>query len=172
MPILPLGDKQPRIHPDAFVAPNAIVIGDVDIGPGASVWYGVVLRGDVEPIRIGARTNVQDGSVLHTDRGFPLTLGEDVTVGHLACVHGCTVGDRALIGIGATVLTGALLAEGCVVAAGALVGEGKRFAAGALIVGVPGKTVRDVTEEERERFARGCAHYVENARRHREAWGQ
>lgn len=170
MPILALGDKQPRIHPDAFVAPNAIVIGDVDIGPGASVWYGAILRGDVEPIRIGARSNVQDGSVLHTDRGFPLTLGEDVTVGHMACVHGCLVGDRALIGIGATVLTGAVLAADCVVAAGALVGEGKHITAGALVVGIPGKVLRDVTAEERERFARGCAHYVENARRHRAAW--
>ncbi len=169
MPILTLEGKTPRIDPTAWVAPNAYVIGDVEIGPGASIWYGVVLRGDVEPIRIGARTNVQDGSVVHTDRGFPALIGADVTIGHMACVHGCTVGDRALVGIGAIVLTGATLGEECVVGAGALVAEGKAFEGKSLVLGVPAKRVREVSAEEAERFARGTAHYVANGARHRRA---
>ncbi len=169
MPVLTIDGKTPRIDPTAWVAPNAYVIGDVEIGPGASIWYGVVLRGDVEPIRIGARTNVQDGSVVHTDRGFPAIVGCDVTIGHMACVHGCTIADRALVGIGAIVLTGASLAEECVVGAGALVPEGKAFEAKSLVLGVPAKRVREVTPEEAERFARGTAHYVANGARHRRA---
>jgi carbonic anhydrase/acetyltransferase-like protein (isoleucine patch superfamily) len=169
MPIVSFAGKTPRIHPDAFVAPNAIVIGDVEIGPGASVWYGVILRGDVEPIRIGARTNVQDGSVIHTDRGHATLIGDEATIGHMACVHGCTVGARSLIGISATVLTGAVLAEDCVVGAGALVPEGKSYEPRSLLIGVPAKRVREVTPEEAARFTRGMEHYVENGRRHREA---
>lgn len=169
MPILTLEGKTPRIDPSAWVAPNAYVIGDVEIGPGASIWYGVVLRGDVEPIRIGARTNIQDGSVVHTDRGHPALIGDDVTIGHMACVHGCTIGNRALVGIGAIVLTDATLAEECVVGAGALVAEGKAFEAGSLLLGVPAKRIRGVTPQEAERFARGTAHYVANGSRHRRA---
>lgn len=170
MPVLTFEGRTPRIHPSAFVAPNAIVIGDVEIAEGCSVWYGAVLRGDVEPIRLGARTNVQDGAVLHTDRGFPCLLGAEVTVGHMACVHGCVVGDRALIGIHAVVLTGAVLGDDCVVAAGALVTEHAQFPPLSLLVGIPAKRLRDVNAEEMARFARGTGSYVENGRRHRAAW--
>ncbi|MDX2176396.1 MAG: gamma carbonic anhydrase family protein [Candidatus Sumerlaeia bacterium] len=167
MPIITFRDIAPAIHPSAFVAPNATIIGMVELAEDVSIWYTAVLRGDVEPIRVGARSNVQDGSVLHTDRGFPCVLGEEVTVGHMACVHGCVVGKGSLIGIHATVLTGAELGEGCVVGAGAVVPEHKKFPPRSLILGVPGKVVREVTPEEAERFARGMRHYVENGRAHR-----
>lgn len=166
MPILPFEGFLPRIHPSAFIAPNAWIIGNVEIGEGASVWYGCTVRGDLEPIIIGARSNIQDGSVLHTDTGHPTVIAEDVTVGHMACVHGCRIGARALIGISATVLTGAVIPEDAVVAAGALVSEGKSFEPGSLIIGIPAKAIRPATAEERARFARGKDHYVRNGARH------
>ncbi|MDP1646584.1 MAG: gamma carbonic anhydrase family protein [Rubrivivax sp.] len=167
MAIYQIGDDAPRIAATAWVADSAQVIGRVSLAEGASVWYGAVLRGDNDSIQVGARSNVQDGSVLHTDNGFPLTLGEDVTVGHLVMLHGCTVGDGSLIGIQAVVLNGAKIGRNCLVAAGAVVTEGKEFADGSLIIGAPAKAVRQVTPEQIERLRLGALHYVANAERHR-----
>jgi carbonic anhydrase/acetyltransferase-like protein (isoleucine patch superfamily) len=162
-----LGALVPQLGPGAWVAPNATVIGRVELGAQASVWYGVVIRGDNELIRIGARSNVQEGSVLHTDHGFPLTLADDVTVGHQAMLHGCTVGEGSLIGIQAVVLNGAKIGRHCLVGAGAVVTEGKEFPDGSLILGSPAKVVRMLTPEQVERLRWSAAHYVENAERHR-----
>jgi carbonic anhydrase/acetyltransferase-like protein (isoleucine patch superfamily) len=162
-----LGDLVPQLGPDAWVAPNATVIGRVELGAQASVWYGVVIRGDNELIRIGARSNVQEGSVLHTDHGFPLTLGDDVTVGHQAMLHGCAVGEGSLIGIQAVVLNGAKIGRNCLVGAGSVVTEGKEFPDGSLILGSPAKAVRVLTPEQIERLRWSAAHYVDNAAGHR-----
>jgi carbonic anhydrase/acetyltransferase-like protein (isoleucine patch superfamily) len=165
--IYQLGDDTPRIAPGAWVAESAQVIGRVSLGEGASVWYGAVLRGDNEWITLGARTNVQEGSVMHTDMGFPLVLGDDVTVGHQAMLHGCTVGDGTLIGIQAVVLNGARIGRNCLVGAGAVVTEGKEFPDNSLIVGSPAKVLRELSPEQLARMKGGAAHYVENAERHR-----
>jgi len=141
----------------------------VYLGEESSVWYGAVLRGDTEPIRIGARTNVQDGCVLHADPGYPATVGDDCVVGHRAVVHGCEIGDGCLIGMSATILNGARIGEGSVVAAGALVPEGKEFPPRSLIVGNPAKRVKEVAEEQTQDIARGVRTYVERAAAHREA---
>jgi len=167
MAIYRLGDEVPRIAATAWVADGARVIGRVDLAEGASVWYGAVLRGDNDRIGIGSRSNVQDGSVLHTDLGFPLTLGEDVTVGHLVMLHGCTVGDGTLIGLQAVVLNGARIGRNCLVAAGAVVTEGKVFPDGVLILGAPAKAVRELSAEQIARQRSGALHYVANAERHR-----
>ena len=166
MAIYRLGEDVPRLAAGAWVADSAQVIGRVALGEGASVWFGAVLRGDNEWITLGARSNVQDGSVLHTDIGTPLTLGDDVTVGHQAMLHGCTIGDGSLVGIQAVVLNGARVGRACLVGAGALVTEGKEFPDGALIVGSPARLVRMLNDDERVRMARGAAHYVVNARRY------
>jgi len=167
MAVFQLGDVTPRIADSAWVADSAQVIGDVELADGSSVWFGAVLRGDNEPIRIGAGSNVQDGSVLHTDPGFPLTVGERVTVGHQAMLHGCTIGDGTLIGIQAVVLNGAKIGRHCLVAAGAVVTGGSRFPDGWLILGSPAKAVRPLGPEEVERLRRGVEHYIGNARRFR-----
>lgn len=167
MAIYQLGDDAPRIAPTAWVADSAQVIGRVTLGDGASVWYGAVLRGDNEWITLGARSNVQEGSVLHTDMGFPLMLGDDVTVGHQAMLHGCTVGDGSLIGIQAVVLNGAKIGRGCLVGAGAVVTEGKEFPDGSLILGAPAKAVRELSPEQLARLKQSAAGYVKNAERHR-----
>ncbi len=167
MAIYQLGDDAPRIAPSAWVADSAEVIGRVALGEGASVWYGAVLRGDNEWITLGARSNVQEGSVLHTDIGFPLTLGDDVTVGHQAMLHGCTVGEGSLIGIQAVVLNGARIGRGCLVGAGAVVTEGKEFPDNVLILGAPAKAVREITPEQRARLKASAEHYVEKATLHR-----
>ncbi len=167
MAIYQLGDHIPRIASGAWVADSAQVIGRVALADGSSVWYGAVLRGDNEWITIGARSNVQDGSVLHTDMGSPLTLGDDVTVGHQVMLHGCTVGDGSLIGIQAIVLNGARIGRNCLVGAGAIVTEGKEFPDNSLIIGAPAKVIRELTPQQIERFRSGAAHYVDNAQRHR-----
>jgi carbonic anhydrase/acetyltransferase-like protein (isoleucine patch superfamily) len=167
--IYQLGDDAPRIAASAWVADNATVIGRVSLGEGASVWYGAVLRGDNDWITIGRHSNVQDGSVLHTDMGCPLTLGEGVTVGHQVMLHGCTVGDGSLVGIQSVLLNGAKIGRNSIVGAGSLVTEGKEFPDGALIVGSPAKVVRMLTPEQIERLAWSAAHYVDNAARHRTA---
>jgi carbonic anhydrase/acetyltransferase-like protein (isoleucine patch superfamily) len=167
--LLPHGDAFPEVADSAWVAPGAYVVGDVHLGGESSVWYGAVLRGDTEPIRIGARTNIQDGCVLHADPGYPAIVGEECVVGHKAIVHGCEIGDRCLVGMGAIILNGARIGEGSIVAAGALVPEGKEFPPGSLIVGVPAKPVREVTEEQTEDIARGVHTYVERAAAHRES---
>ena len=166
MAIYRLGDDVPRLAPGAWVAETARVIGRVALGADASVWFGAVLRGDNEWITLGARSNVQDGSMLHTDMGSPLTLGDDVTVGHQAMLHGCTVGDGSLVGIQAVVLNGARIGKRCLVGAGALVTEGKEFPDGSLIVGSPARLLRPLTDQELTRMARGAVHYVDNARRY------
>ncbi len=145
------------------------MVGDVHLGEESSVWYGAVLRGDTEPIRVGARTNIQDGCVLHADPGYPAIVGDDCVVGHNAIVHGCVVEDGSLIGMGATVLNGARIGEGSIVAAGALVPEGKEFPPRSLIVGIPAKRVKDLSEEQTAHIARGVKTYVERAAAHRES---
>lgn len=163
MAVYQIDDEAPKVHPTAWVADNATVIGRVSLAQDSSVWYGCVLRGDNEWITVGRGTNIQENSVLHTDMGSPLTLGEDVTVGHSVTLHGCTVGDGSLIGIGAIVLNGARIGKGCIVGAHALVTEGKEFPDGSLIVGSPAKAVRQVTPEQMARTRGGALHYVENA---------
>ena len=142
MPLYEIGGQRPEIAGDAWVAPSADLIGDVHLGELASVWFGAVIRADNTPITVGARTNIQEGAMCHSDPGAPLTIGEDVTVGHHAILHGCTIGSRTLIGMGATVLNRAVIGEDCLVGAGALVTEGKEFPAGYLIVGSPARAVR------------------------------
>ena len=167
MAIYQLGDDAPELAPDAWVADSAQVIGRVRMAQGSSVWYGAVLRGDNDQITLGARSNIQDGSVLHTDPGFPLTLGEDVTVGHQVMLHGCTIGDGALIGIQAVVLNGAKIGKNCLVGAGAVVTEGKEFPDNSLILGSPAKVVRELSAEQASRMRQAALHYVDNAQRHR-----
>lgn len=166
---LPFCDRMPRVHPSAFVAPGAYVIGKVAIGAGSSVWYGTVLRGDLDEITVGERTSIQDNAVVHMDAGFPVTIGDDCVVGHAAVVHGCEIGDGCLIGMNATVLTGAKIGKGSVVAAGAMVPEGREYPPRSLIVGVPAKRVREVTEEQTKDIARGARSYVERAAEHRKS---
>ena len=159
----------PKVAPSAYIDPSAQVIGDVVVGDKASVWPNAVVRGDVNYIRIGDETNVQDNSVLHVDSGdFPLLVGNRVTVGHAVVLHGCTVEDECLIGIGAVILNGARIGAGSVVAAGALIPEGMEVPPGSLVMGVPCKVRRPVTGEEQERFRENCRHYVELRRQYRE----
>ena len=165
--LLPHGDTFPQVADSAWVAPGAYVIGDVHLGEESSVWYGAVLRGDTEPIRIGARTNVQDGCVLHADPGYPAVVGEGCVVGHKALLHGCEIGDGCLVGMNATVLNGAKIGEGSIVAAGALVAENKEFPPHSLIVGVPAKRVKDVSDEQTADIGRGVRTYVDRAASHR-----
>jgi carbonic anhydrase/acetyltransferase-like protein (isoleucine patch superfamily) len=168
MAVYQLDTLTPRIAESAWIAESAQVLGNVEIGPDASVWFGTVIRGDqIETVRIGRGTNIQDNCVLHSDPGFPLAVGEDVTVGHMAVLHGCTVGDGALIGIGAVVLNGARIGRNCLVGSGALVTEGKEFPDGWLILGTPAKAARPLTPEQLESLRRGAAHYVRNAQRFR-----
>ena len=168
MAIFQFGDVAPQIHPSAWVAETATVIGRVSLAENASVWYGAVLRGDNDWITIGARSNVQDGSVLHTDMGFPMTLGEDVSLGHMVMLHGCTIGDGSLVGIGSVVMNGATIGRNCIVGAGSLITEGKEFPDNSLIVGSPAKAIRTLTDEQAEKLKANAAHYVANAMRHRQ----
>ena len=167
MAIYRLDDDIPRIADTAWVADSAQVIGRVELQEGASVWYGAVLRGDNEWITVGRGSNVQDGSVLHTDMGCPLTIGEDVTIGHQVMLHGCSIGDGSLIGIQAVVLNNAKIGRNCLVGAGALVTEGKEFPDGSLIMGSPARVVKQLSPEQFERIRYGAVHYVENAARYR-----
>jgi len=167
MPLYALDDAAPEL-PGAdryWIAPDAHVIGKVRLGDEASVWFGSVLRGDNELIAIGARTNIQEGCMLHTDMGFPMTIGEDCTIGHHAILHGCTIGRNALIGMGATVLNGARIGANCLVGANALVTEGKEFPDDSLIVGAPAKAIRTLDADAAERLRQTALHYVENWRR-------
>jgi carbonic anhydrase/acetyltransferase-like protein (isoleucine patch superfamily) len=165
--------KAPRLDPSAFVAPGARLIGDIEIGAQSSIWYNCVLRGDVNRIRIGARTNVQDGSVIHVDSpreghksGHPTIIGDDVLIGHLAMVHGCLLHDRAFVGLGSIVMDGCVIESGAMLAAGALLAPGRRIPAGQLWAGRPAKYVRDLSEAELAGQRIGVDHYVDLARRH------
>ncbi|MFE1198315.1 gamma carbonic anhydrase family protein [Streptomyces olivaceoviridis] len=166
--IVGIGGKEPQVDPEAFVAPTASVIGDVVLLPEASVWYGAVLRGDVERITVGAQANVQDNVTLHSDAGFPVTIGERVSIGHNAVVHGATVEDDCLIGMGATVLNGAVIGAGSLVAAQALVPQGMVVPAGSLVAGVPAKVKRPLTEEEREGVTLNGTLYAELGKAHKD----
>ena len=163
MPICALNDLTPSLASGAWVAPSADLIGDVRLGERASVWFGAVIRADNTPITIGTETNIQDGSICHSDEGFPLVIGARVTVGHQAILHGCTLADDCLIGMGAKILNGAVIAADCIVGAGALVTEGKRFPSGSLIIGAPARVVREVRNEERQMLRASAAHYARKA---------
>ena len=169
--LLPHDGTSPEVAETAWIAPGAYVIGDVHLGEESSVWYGAVLRGDTEPIRVGARTNVQDGCILHADPGYPAIIGEGCVLGHNAVVHGCEIGNNCLVGMGATILNGAKIGDGSIVAAGAVVPEGREFSPRSLIVGIPAKRVGDVGEEQAAEIARGASEYVERAAAHRESLG-
>lgn len=162
-----LADKQPQLGPDAWIADNATVIGDVRLGANASIWWGAVVRGDNDPITIGANSNIQDGSVLHTDEGVPLDIGANVTVGHLVMLHGCSIGDGSLIGIKSVILNRAVIGRHCIIGANSLIPEGKVIPDRSLVMGSPGKIVRQLTDEEVARLEASAAHYVANAQRYR-----
>lgn len=167
MAIYQLDDLAPTIHSSAWVADNAQVMGHVTLAEHTSVWFGVVIRGDSSTISVGKGSNVQDNSVLHADEGMPLTIGEGVTVGHQVMLHGCTVGNNSLIGIGAIVLNGAKIGNNCLVGAGALVTEGKEFPDGSMIIGSPAKAVRMLSPEQIEGLKMSAQHYIDNARRYK-----
>lgn len=161
-----LGEKRVVREGETFVAPNATLIGSVVMKPRSSVWFNVVVRGDNDPIVIGEETNVQDGSVLHTDQGVPLTLGRGVTVGHKVMLHGCTVGDFSLIGINAVILNRVKIGRNCIIGAGAVIPEGREIPDGSMVMGMPGKVVRQLTDPERTMLELSAQHYVENFRRY------
>ncbi|GCD47696.1 gamma carbonic anhydrase family protein [Streptomyces paromomycinus] len=161
-----VGGKEPSVDPTAFTAPTSVVVGDVTLGPGAGIWYHAVLRADCGPIVLGADSNIQDNCTVHVDPGFPVTVGERVSVGHNAVLHGCTVEDDVLIGMGATVLNGAHIGAGSLVAAQALVPQGMRVPPGSLVAGVPAKVRRELTEEERDGIRLNATMYLELAKSH------
>lgn len=171
MPLHALSGRTPRLAASAYVAPSADLIGDVVLEEEASVWFGAVIRADNTPIAIGARSNIQDGAVCHSDPGAPLVVGRGVTVGHRAILHGCTIGDDVLIGMGAIVLNGAVIPDGCMVGAGALVTQGKRFAPGSLVMGSPAAAVRTLDEAQIAGIRASAAGYVERAVRFRAELG-
>jgi carbonic anhydrase/acetyltransferase-like protein (isoleucine patch superfamily) len=173
MPIYALDGERPLISdPETgWIAPDATLVGRLRIGRDVSIWFGAVLRGDNEPITIGDGTNVQEHTIMHTDMGYPLTVGRGCTIGHRAILHGCTIGDNTLIGMGATVLNGAHIGNDCLVGAGALVTEGKTFPDRSLIVGAPAKVVRDLDDEAVARLRASAEHYIENAKRFRQGLG-
>ncbi|MEA3291611.1 MAG: gamma carbonic anhydrase family protein [Pseudomonadota bacterium] len=165
--IYTLGDLQPEIHPNAFVAPGAVVIGAVLLREESSVWFGSVLRGDTDTLIVGRRSNIQDRCVLHTDPGLQLVVGENVTVGHGVILHGCRIGNGSLVGIGSTILNGAEIGESCLVGANTLITEGKSYPDRSLILGSPGRVVRSLTDGEAARLEASAGRYVENAGRYR-----
>jgi carbonic anhydrase/acetyltransferase-like protein (isoleucine patch superfamily) len=174
--LIEYGGKRPIVDPSAFVAPGAVLIGDIEIGPEASIWYNCVLRGDVNRIRIGARTNIQDGTVIHVDSprpgneaGLRTIIGEDVLIGHLAMVHGCILHDRAFVGLGSIVMDGCEIESGGMLAAGAMLTPGKKIPAGQLWAGRPARFVRELSEADLAGQQEGVAHYVELAKAHRQA---
>lgn len=165
MAVYELDGIAPQIADSAWVADSAQVMGAVDVGADASVWFGTVVRGDTASITIGEGSNVQDASVLHADLGMPLVIGRHVTVGHQVMLHGCTIGDESLIGIGAIVLNGAKIGKNCLVGAGALVTEGKEFPDGSMILGSPARVVKQLTTEQMQGLRQSAQHYIDNARR-------
>ena len=169
MAIYELDGVAPQVAASAWVADSAQVMGNVVLGEDASVWFGTVVRGDTESITIGAGSNIQDASVLHADFGKPLVVGERVTVGHQVMLHGCTIGDESLIGIGAVVLNGAKIGKHCLVGAGALVTEGKEFPDGSMIIGSPARAIKTLSPEQIAGLRRSAEHYIDNARRYRQS---
>ena len=161
-----LKDKKPKSTGENWVAPNATIIGDVTLEKNSSIWFNAVLRGDIENIYIGEGSNIQDGSVLHTDPGFPLKVGKDVTVGHLVMLHGCTIGDNSLIGIGAVILNNAKIGKNCIIGAKALIAENKEIPDDSLVVGSPGRIIRKVTEDEKKAVLENTRHYQDNWKRY------
>ena len=161
-----LGNLVPQVDASCFVAPNASVIGNVELKPNASVWFNVVMRGDMDKITIGANSNIQDGSILHVDKGFPIHVGEQVTVGHKVMLHGCTIGDLSLIGMNAVVLNGAKIGKGCIIGANSLVTEGMEIPDGHLALGSPAKVIKPLDEKAQKLLAMSAAHYVENGQRY------
>jgi carbonic anhydrase/acetyltransferase-like protein (isoleucine patch superfamily) len=167
MAMYSLGDRQPVLGREAWIAPNATVIGDVILGDEASIWWNAVVRGDNDTITIGAGTNIQDGSVLHADEGVPLMLGDRVTVGHLVMLHGCTIGEESLIGIKSVILNRAVVGRHCIIGANSLIPEGKVIPDRSLVMGSPGKVVRQLSDEEVAKLRLAAQGYVDNARRYR-----
>ncbi|MEJ6394650.1 gamma carbonic anhydrase family protein [Gymnodinialimonas sp. 2305UL16-5] len=165
--IYALDGVAPQVAEDSWIAPDAHVIGNVVLEPGASVWFGCTLRGDNEEIRVGAGSNVQENVVCHTDPGSPLVIGADCTIGHKAMLHGCTIGDGSLIGMGATVLNGAVIGAGCLIGAGALIPEGKVIPDGSLVMGMPGRVVRELDDAAKQALLMSAEHYRQNMRRFR-----
>lgn len=165
MAVYELDGVAPEVAESAWIADSAQVMGRVSLGPDASVWFGTVVRGDTESITIGEGSNIQDASVLHADMGKPLVVGRHVTVGHQVMLHGCTIGDESLIGIGAVVLNGARIGKNCLVGAGSLVTEGKEFPDGSMIIGSPAKAIRQLSPEQIEGLRQSAKHYIDNARR-------
>ena len=169
---LPFEGKYPRVHPTAFIAETAILLGAVEVGEGASIWYHCVLRGDTNYIRVGARANVQDGTIVHVNRKtFPAIIGADVTIGHAAIIHACTLEDRAFVGMGATVLDGAVIEEGGVIGANGLLTPGKRIGRNELWTGAPAKFSRVLSDADRQNFDANAIHYAELAQRHKASGG-
>src|SRR6267154_2156609 len=169
MPIYQLGDRIPQIHPSAFIHETAVLIGQVIVGPNVSVWPFATLRGDNEPITLGQNSNVQESCTLHTDPGFPLTVGQGVSVGHHVMLHGCTIGDDSLIGIQAVVLNGAAIGRRCLIGAASLITEGKQIPEGSLVLGAPGRVVRELDPQEIERSRAVAQSYVTRAGHYRTA---
>jgi carbonic anhydrase/acetyltransferase-like protein (isoleucine patch superfamily) len=168
MPLYAIGGAAPQLAESAWAAPSADLIGDVHVGARASVWFGAVIRADNTPIIVGEESNIQDGAIGHSDSGFPLTIGARVTVGHQAILHGCTIADDCLIGMGTRILNGAVIESDCLVGAGALIAEGKKFERGSLIVGSPARVVRQLTNTEKQALRVSAAHYAEKAARYAE----
>lgn len=168
MTLYTLDGHAPEMDPDTWVAPDANVIGKVRLEAGASVWFGVTIRGDNELIHVGAGSNIQEGSVLHTDMGYPLTIGAGCTIGHMAMLHGCTLGDNVLIGMGATVLNGAVIGQNCLIGANALITEGKQIPDGSLVMGAPGRVVRQLDAAAIEGLRNSARGYQANMRRYRD----
>lgn len=168
MSVYALGDKKPQLPPEGeyWIAPNAVVLGDVILERGASVWFGCVLRGDTDRLQVGENSNIQDLSVLHADAGVPLTIGRNVTIGHKVMLHGCTIGDDTLIGIGAVVLNGAVIGKNCLIGANALITEGKVIPDGSMVMGQPGKVVRELDEAQKAGLRASAEHYVQNWKRY------
>ena len=168
MTIYSLDGHTPQLADDTWVAPDANLIGQVILEEGASVWFGATLRGDNEPITIGRGSNVQENCVMHTDMGFPLTIGENCTIGHKVMLHGCTIGNNSLVGMGATILNGAKIGNNCLIGAGALITEGKEIPDGSLVMGAPGRVIRQLDEKALQSVTYGAIHYQENMRRYRD----
>ncbi|MFN3584311.1 gamma carbonic anhydrase family protein [Phenylobacterium sp.] len=169
MSVYNLGSVTPQLPNDDeyWIAPTAAVMGNVVLKKNASVWWGATVRGDNDPIVIGEGSNVQDGSVLHTDTGWPLTIGADVTIGHMVMLHGCTIGDNSLVGIGSIVLNGAKIGKNCLIGANCLITEGKEIPDNSLVMGAPGKVIREISDQQAAVMAAGSRHYVENWKRYR-----